>query len=108
MANIYWSSEKKASQKEVQVHIMEKAEEFLGGKTNFGFRIDDGAAELWVECENPNSDITTYWHILDNKAKVLGWRTLIFKCPPGYLECFESQRNIRVIHLVKDEEINQI
>ena len=102
MANLFWKGEK-APADVIEKYIMGKAEAALGGKTNFGFSIDDGAAHLWVECEDPNDEKSTYWSILDNKPKIMGWRTLIFKCPPGYLECFEQQKSIRVIHIVEPE-----
>ena len=103
MANIYWDEEK-VSPSKIQDHIMFEAEKELAGKTNFGFRIDEGAAELWIECGHPNDDSTTYWHILNSQAKIMGWRVLIFKCPVGYLECFETHKNIRALRLVDTQD----
>ena len=103
MANIFWRGEK-ASPSDIQRHIMSKAEAVLGGKTNFAFSIDDGAAQLWIECEDPNDETTSYWSILDSEPKIMGWRTLIFKCPVGFLEAFETQKNLRVIHIAEEQK----
>lgn len=96
MANVH-ESDKKVSAKKIQDHIMLEAEKVLGGKTSFGFRFDSGAAELHIECEDPNKEGTTYWHIFNNDTQIKGWRLLIFRCPIGYLESFKSRKDYLTI-----------
>jgi hypothetical protein len=100
MANIYWGTKKeaKAPSHEIREYIMAEAEKTLGGKTNFGFRIYEGAGELWIECEDPNDDSSTYWNVLQCRPKIMGWRMLILKCPPGYLKRFEKSKNILALY----------
>jgi len=102
MANIYWAEEK-ASAMEIQNHIMFEAEKTLGGKSTFGFCIQDGEAQLWIEHNDTDDKETGYWNILKNSPKIKGWRVLIFKCPAGYLECFEASKNIRTIRFANDK-----
>lgn len=100
MANIYWSKDSKASEKDIQKHVMTVAEKALHGKTNFGFRIRDGDAELWIETPTPRSNDSTYWYIFDDCPKALGWRLMIIKCPLGYIEVFEKSRGFAEIRLI--------
>ena len=98
MSDIRYDYGQTASVEEIRNYVMGKAKIALGRKTNFGFRARDGDAELWVETDNPNTTTSVYWHIFDNKSRVMGWRLMIFKCPIGYIEVFKKSRGITDVY----------
>ena len=85
MANIYWTGPK-AKKDELVKHIMDLGNKRLPDFTHYGVRFDEGLCEIWIECEDPNEGDYDFWQYFEYTPKMLGWRTIIVKCPIGYME----------------------
>ena len=83
MANLFWAGPK-AKREEISAHLMEKVSEHRE-PGSYAVRFDEGEAQVWIEIEDPNNNTATLWDILGSQPKIMGWRVLLFRCPPGFL-----------------------
>ena len=90
MANKYWSDEKASkedAEEELKKHIRGVYDKIFAVR----FTSDDGGnvIELVLERENPKEQIEQgLLDMLDFGPKWMGWRAILLKVPPGYIDCF--------------------
>lgn len=95
-----FSSGEKIPKQEAINSLILKVSEYCDGRYDAFFTSDDGGPvlELMIEVPEPSQSfeeqIPNFPPLFDIIPKWGGWRTVIMKVPPGYIDC---------IHLRKDE-----
>lgn len=90
MAKKYWSEEKASkeeAERELEKHVRGVYDKIFAIR----FASDDGGnvIELVIERENPKEQIEAGLRsLLDFGPKWMGWRAILLKVPPGYIDCF--------------------
>lgn len=90
MANKYWSGEKASkedAEQELEKHVRGVYDKIFAIR----FTADDGGnvIELVIEREEPCQQIEKgLSDMLDFGPKWMGWRAILLKVPPGYIDCF--------------------
>ena len=87
MANKYFNGEK-ASNEEAKKKLMQHAAGVFDGRFTVRFESDDGGSHitLIVEVEDPNEDLDPFLVDALGHTKWMGWRYIIKKVPPGYID----------------------
>jgi hypothetical protein len=87
MANKYFSGEK-APREEAISKLMQHVAGLFDGRFLARITSDDGGPHvtLYLEVENPNLPIEPFLRDALHNPKWMGWRFIIAKCPPGYVD----------------------
>ena len=90
MAKKYWSEEKASkeeAERELEKHVRGVYDKIFAIR----FASDDGGnvIELVIERESPKEQIEAGLRsLLDFGPILMGWRAILLKVPPGYIDCF--------------------
>jgi hypothetical protein len=90
MGGKYWSGEKASkeeAERKLETHVRGVYDKIFAVR----FASDDGGnvIELVIERENPKEQIEAGLRsLLDFGPKWMGWRAILVKVPPGYIDCF--------------------
>ena len=87
MANIFFSGEK-ADKKEAKKQLMLHIAGVFDGRYTVRFESDDGGNHitLIIEVEEPSQTLDNFLSDAISFPKWMGWRYLIVKVPPGYID----------------------
>jgi len=90
MASVFWEGEK-AEKEEARKALMEFIEDNWTGRFTANFSSDDGGYHIQavLEVDNPDKQLADD---IGSKfgAKWMGWRLIILKVTPGYIDAFLS------------------
>ena len=78
----------KASKKEAEKALMAHAAGIFDGRYAVKFDNDDGGSviNLYLEVEEPSEPLPIFLSSALHEPKWMGWRYVITKCPPGYID----------------------
>ena len=78
----------KASKKEAEKALMAHTAGVFDGRYIVKFDNDDGGSviNLYLEVEEPSQPLPTFLASALFEPKWMGWRYVITKCPPGYID----------------------
>ena len=87
MSSRHFSGEK-APKKEAEKALMVHTAGVFDGRYAVKFDNDDGGSviNLYLEVEEPSQPLPAFLSSALFKPKWMGWRYVITKCPPGYID----------------------
>ncbi len=89
----------KAPKQEAINTLILKVSEYFDGRFDAFFTHDDGGAilELMVEVPEPSqpfeNQVTQFPPLFDFIPKWAGWRTVLMKVPPGYIDSIRNRKD---------------
>jgi hypothetical protein len=83
-----FTSGEKASKKDAEESLRAHAAAIYDGVFDVKFESDDGGnmITLYLEVEEPSEQLDPFIHDALWSIKWKGWRFIITKCPPGYID----------------------
>lgn len=91
MANIFFGGDKAPKQEAINSLTL-RISEYYGGRYEVVTASDDGGTHLEIQIEVPNpklnfgDQVEDFPPLFDIIPKWMGWRTVILKVPPGYID----------------------
>jgi hypothetical protein len=87
MTSRHFSGEK-ATKKDARKALMAHAAGIFDGRYTVKFDNDDGGSviNLYIEVEKPSGPLPKFLSEALFESKWMGWRYVITKCPPGYID----------------------
>jgi hypothetical protein len=98
MANIFFAGEKTPKEEAIRKLIL-KVSEYFDGRFDAFFTHDDGGSvlELMVEVPEPKlsieDQISQFPPLFEFLPKWEGWRTVLTKVPPGYIDAVRNRKD---------------
>jgi hypothetical protein len=96
MANLFFSGEQAPKQEAINALIL-KISEYFNGRYEVRVASDDGGSHLEIQIEVPEPNnyleeqVADFPPLCDIRPKWMGWRTIILKVPPGYIDAFTNR-----------------
>ena len=96
MANLFFGGDK-APKQEAMNALTLKISEYFSGRYEVRGASDDGGHHLEIQIEVPNPNLNfedqveDFPPLFDVIPKWMGWRTIILKVPPGYIDAITNR-----------------
>jgi len=96
MANLYFGGDKAPKQEAINALTL-KISEYFSGRFEVRGASDDGGNHLEIQIEVPNPNLNfedqveDFPPLFDIIPKWMGWRAIILKVPPGYIDAITNR-----------------